>query len=92
MRKASAANGTVTQDVDPARLDEKASTDNIAGESTWECLLLCLPWDVWEGCASNMQKGKVYNARNYKEVESDLSRYQEADPQRPQQHVTFAWK
>ena len=41
---------TVTQDVDLGRFDGAASTDDIAGESTWETLQLLLPWDVWEIC------------------------------------------
>ena len=83
MRQASAANGTVTQDVDPARLDEKASTDKIAGGSTWECLQLRLPWDVWIGHASNMQKGEVYTAQKDREVRSSKARFQHGATQPP---------
>ena len=40
LRRASAANSTVTQDVVQSRLDEKGPSDEIAGESTWEYLQL----------------------------------------------------
>ena len=39
-----------------------------------------------------MQKREVYNARNHREAEFDLSRPQEADTPRPQWHVTLEWK
>ena len=63
LRRASAANSTVTQDVVQSRLDEKGPSDEIAGESTWEYLQLRLTWDVWIPHISRIQIGQVYTAR-----------------------------
>ena len=55
--------GTVTQDFDYARFEEEASTDDIAGESTWELLQLPLTWDVWLSHISIQTKRNAYSAQ-----------------------------
>ena len=60
LHQALVATCTVTQDIVFGRFDEAASTDDTAGESTWEPLRLLLPWDVWIAHArSPVKKGTV---------------------------------
>ena len=54
---------TVTQDFDYARFEEEASTDDIAGESTWELLQLPLTWDVWLSHTTIQTKRNAYSAQ-----------------------------
>ena len=69
LRQALAATCTVTQDIVFGRFDEEASTDDTAGESTWESLRLLLPWDVWIAHARRSDKKGTVEVEGYRDRE-----------------------